>query len=94
MFHFSDEKLRIGNLPFGILVGKLRQLVGGATTSGQAPSAVIASHVSVLSGQPAVRPWPRPQPRKTLSAGQRKAIPMPGDASPAAEADDDHFKNF
>jgi methyl-accepting chemotaxis protein len=77
------------------MVGRLRQLVGGApTVSAPAPSPVRASHVTVFSSQPAARPQPRPQPHKSIGAGQRKAIPMPGDAKPAAEDDDDNFKNF
>ena len=59
-----------------------------------APSSVVASHLTVLGSQPARRPRPRPQLRKTLSAGQRKAIPMPGDANPVADDDDNNFKNF
>jgi len=77
------------------MVGQLRQLVGGAATvSAPTPSPVLASRVAVFSSQPAARPRPRPQPRKTLSAGQHKAIPMPGDTGPATDADDDNFKNF
>ncbi len=79
------------------MVGKLRELIGGAATgSSPTPAAVRASHVAVFSSPPAARPRPRPQPqpRKTLGAGQRKAIPMPGDADPAADVDDDNFKNF
>ena len=77
------------------MVGRLRQLVGGAVT-GPTPTAspMLASRVAVFSSQPAAaRPRPRPQPRKTLSAGQHKAIPMPGDTGPATDADD-NFKNF
>ena len=44
--------------------------------------------------QTAARPRPRSQPQKTLGTGQRKAIPMPGDAHPAVDVDDDNFKNF
>jgi methyl-accepting chemotaxis protein len=81
------------------MVGQLRQLVGGeeTVTTGTPPppaSPVRASHVAVFSSQPAVRSRPRPQPRKTLSAGQRKAIPMPGDTSPPVDVDDDNFKSF
>lgn len=79
------------------MVGKLRQLVGGAdiiSAVPSSPSVARASHVTVFSNQPAPRPRPRPQPHKSLSAGQRKAIPMPGDAHPAAEDDDENFKNF
>jgi hypothetical protein len=77
----------------------LRQLVGGASTSvlaapSPAPSPMISSHVAVFSSQPAARPRPRHPAQKTLSAGQRKAIPMPGDTSPAVDVDDDSFKNF
>ncbi len=81
------------------MVGQLRQLVGGAVTVTAAtppPSLVRASHVAVSISQPAARPRPRPrpQPQKTLGTGQRKAIPMPGDANPEVGVDDDHFKNF
>jgi methyl-accepting chemotaxis protein len=77
------------------MVGQLRQLVGGAATVyTPAPSSVVASHVAVFRSQPAARPRPRPQPHKTLTAGSRKAIPMPGDANPAVDVDDDNFKNF
>jgi hypothetical protein len=77
------------------MVGRLRQLVGGANTVlTPAPSPVIASHVAVFSSQPAARPRPRPQAHKALSAGQQKAIPMPGDTNPAADVDDHNFKNF
>ncbi len=78
------------------MVGKLRELVGGASTvSAVAPSPAPAraSHIAVFTSQPAARPRPRPQTQKTLGAGQRKAIPMPGDAHPA-EDDDANFKNF
>jgi methyl-accepting chemotaxis protein len=75
------------------MVGRLRQLVGGAATV-SAPAPALASHFAVFSSQPAARPRPRPQPQKTLGAGQRKAIPMPGDAKPAVDVDDDNFKNF
>jgi methyl-accepting chemotaxis protein len=81
------------------MVGKLRQLVGGASTAtvsrpSPAPSSVAPSHVAVFSSQSAVRPRPRPQAQKTLSPGQRRAIPMPGDSSPTVEVDDDNFKSF
>jgi methyl-accepting chemotaxis protein len=77
------------------MVGRLRQLVGGAATvSASAPAPALASHFAVFSSQPAARPRPRPQPHKTLGASQRKAIPMPGDANPAVDVDDDNFKNF
>ncbi|MCL4788683.1 MAG: hypothetical protein KJ070_18135 [Verrucomicrobia bacterium] len=78
------------------MVGKLRELVGGASTvSAVAPSPAPprASQIAVFTSQPAARPRPRPQPQKTLGTGQRKAIPMPGDANPA-EDDDANFKNF
>jgi len=87
------------------MVGRLRQLVGGANTSpasapGFAPGPVMPSHVSVFSTPAAPRTRPRPSAQRTLSAGrpgsegQRKAIPMPGDHNPAVEADDDNFKSF
>jgi methyl-accepting chemotaxis protein len=79
------------------MVGQLRQLVGGAVTVTAAtpPSSLVrASHVAVSISQPAARPRPRPQPQKTLGTGQRKAIPMPGDANPEVGVDDDNFKNF
>jgi methyl-accepting chemotaxis protein len=79
------------------MVGKLRQLVGGAVTVAALsppPSPTLASRVTVFSNRPAAPPRPRPQPQKTLGTGQRKAIPMPGDANPAGDVDDDNFKNF
>jgi methyl-accepting chemotaxis protein len=81
------------------MVGQLRQLVGGAgtpvaPTPSHAPSPVISSHVAVFSSQSTGRPRSRPQAQKTLGTGQRKAIPMPGDARAAGEVDDDNFKNF
>jgi len=79
------------------MVGKLRQLVGGADTVSVAPpspAVAHAAHVTVFSNQPAPRPRPRPQPHKSLGAGQRKVIPMPGDGHPAADEDDENFKNF
>ena len=79
------------------MVGQLRLLVGGTVTGATcAPAAAptLASHVTVFSSQPAPRPRPRPQPHKSIGAGQRKAIPMPGDAHPAADDDDENFKNF
>jgi len=79
------------------MVGKLRQLVGGASTVSAvtpSPAPARASHIAVFTSQPAARPRPRPQPHKSLGAGQRKAIPMPGDAHPPADEDDDNFKNF
>jgi methyl-accepting chemotaxis protein len=79
------------------MVGRLRQLVGGAVAvvaPPPSPSPALASHVTVFSSQPAPRPRPRPQPHKSLGAGQHKAIPMPGDAHPAGDVDDDNFKNF
>ncbi len=79
------------------MVGKLRQLVGGADTASvnpPAPPAAHASQVTVFSGQPVPRSRPRAQPHKSLAAGHRKAIPMPGDAHPVADDDDEHFKNF
>jgi len=77
-------------------VGRLRQLVGGDTAAPSPtpiPSTTRASRVTVFSRQPPAR-RPNSPPNKTLSAGQRKAIPMPGDARPAVEVDDDNFKNF
>jgi methyl-accepting chemotaxis protein len=77
------------------MVGRLRQLVGGATGFyTPAPSPMVASQVAVFSSQPVGRPRPRPQPQKTLSAGTRKAIPMPGDSGHSVDVDDDNFKNF
>ncbi len=79
------------------MVGTLHQLVGGEvteTTATPPPSPVRASRVAVSISQPAARSRPRPQPQKTLGPGQRKAIPMPGDAGSAADVDDDNFKNF
>ncbi len=81
------------------MVNRLRQLVGGATSapgpvSGHAPAPVVSSHVAVFSSQPVPRTRPRHPAQKTLSAGPRKTIPMPGDTTPASEVDDENFKNF
>ena len=79
------------------MVGRLRQLVGGAVTAAASPptpSLAHAAHVTVFSRQPAARSRPRPQPQRTLGTGPRKAIPMPGDADAAVDVDDDNFKNF
>jgi len=77
------------------MVGQLRQLVGGAEqVSTPPPAPRRASHAAVFSSQPTARPRPRPQPQKSLGTSQRKAIPMPGDAHPEVDADDDNFKNF
>jgi methyl-accepting chemotaxis protein len=81
------------------MVARLRQLVGGDATSpaparGHAPGSVLASHVAVFSSQPTPRARPRQSPQKSLSAGHRKAIPMPGDTNPASDVDDDNFKSF
>jgi hypothetical protein len=54
----------------------------------------MTSHVAVFSSQSAPRTRPRHPAPKNLGAGQRKAIPMPGDNHPAVEVDDDNFKNF
>jgi len=78
------------------MVGQLRQLVGGIVTveATLSSSPALASRVAVFSSQPVPRSRPRPQPRKSLGPGQRKAIPMPGDAKPAPDADDNNFQNF
>ncbi len=77
------------------MVVELRQLVGGeVTVTASTPSPARASRVEVFGNQPAARPRPRLQPQKTLSTGRRRAIPMPGDAKPAVQVDDDDFKNF
>jgi methyl-accepting chemotaxis protein len=77
------------------MVGRLRQLVGGGViVSPPTPAPVLPSRVSVYSHQPAAPPRPRAHQQKTLTAGQRKAIPMPGDTSAASDVDDDSFKNF
>jgi hypothetical protein len=55
---------------------------------------MMASHVAVFSSQPAPRTRPRQPAQKTLGAGHRKAIPMPGDTNPAGDVDDDNFKSF
>jgi methyl-accepting chemotaxis protein len=59
-------------------VAKLRQLVGGA------PVAVSASPASSA----------RLLPKMIPAITGRRAIPMPGDPAPRAEADDDNFRNF
>lgn len=87
------------------MVGQLRQLVGSSRTAAPstpaasptpAPVPVVgrASRITVSSSPPAATPQPRSHVPKTLSAGLRKAIPMPGDTSPQAGSDDEHFKNF
>jgi hypothetical protein len=79
------------------MVGQLRQLVGGTitgSTATPAPSTVLASRVAVFSSPSSARPRSRPQIQKTLTGVKRKAIPMPGDANPAGDIDDDNFKNF
>lgn len=86
------------------MVGQLRQLVGGANTAGSAtapptaspppPSAVRATRITVSSAPPNSASAPRPHPPKSLTSGHRRAIPMPGDTSPHAGSDDEHFKNF
>ncbi len=81
------------------MVGRLRQLVGGATAEPApapppAASPAFATRVTVSSGPSAARPQARAHARRTLSAGQRKAIPMPGDTDAGTEGDDDNFKNF
>ncbi len=83
------------------MVGQLRQLVGGTDTLSSptptptpTPSTVLASRVAVFSSPSSARPRSRPQIQKTLTGVRRKAIPMPGDANPAGEIDDDNFKNF
>lgn len=79
------------------MVGRLRQLVGGAdevAAAALAPAPVLASHFAVFSSQPGTRAHGRVQAAKPLGASQRKAIPMPGDAGRAVDVDDDHFKSF
>jgi methyl-accepting chemotaxis protein len=77
------------------MVGQLLQLVGGAAAVlDPTPSRARLSQVAVFTHQPAPRPRPRPQPNKSLGAGPRKGIPMPGDATPVADHDDDKFENF
>jgi methyl-accepting chemotaxis protein len=81
------------------MVGRLRQLVGGASTAvvptpSHLPSQVLSSHVAVFSSQSAPRSRARPQAQKRLNTGPRKAIPMPGDTGQSLETDDDNFKSF
>ncbi len=79
------------------MVGQLRQLVGGAGTLSADPppsSPTPSSRVNVSSRPHAARPRTRTQTHRTLSPGQRKAIPMPGDTGPTGNVDDDNFKNF
>jgi uncharacterized phage infection (PIP) family protein YhgE len=81
------------------MVGRLRQLVGGAAaapapTPGYAPAPVMSSHIAVFSNQPASRTRARHPAQRTLGAGHRKTIPMPGDTKPASDVDDDNFKSF
>jgi methyl-accepting chemotaxis protein len=77
------------------MVGQLRQLVGGAATmSAPTLSAAHPSRVTVSGSPPGARSRPRAHLPKPVTAGQRKAIPMPGDTSPALGDDDENFKNF
>jgi methyl-accepting chemotaxis protein len=77
------------------MVDRLRQLVGGAAAvPALIPPPARASHVAVFTSQSVPRPRSRPQPQKTLGTGPRKAIPMPGDANPDTDVDDDNFKSF
>src|SRR6185503_1468989 len=77
------------------MVGRLRQLVGGAVTvPAPTPSPARASHIDVFSSQSPKRQRSRAQPLKSLNASQRKAIPMPDDTARAAETDDDNFKSL
>jgi methyl-accepting chemotaxis protein len=77
------------------MVGRLRQLVGGAVTAvAPTPPPARVSHVAVFTRPPAPHPRPRLQHQKIPGTSRRKAIPMPGDAKPVADADDDNFKNF
>lgn len=81
------------------MVGRLRQLVGGAATSpvsapGLVAAPMMSSHVAVFTSRSAPRTRPRQPAQKSLSAGHRKAIPMPGDTSSAGDVDDDNFKSF
>ncbi len=97
----AAEELDVQAAALKDMVGQLRQLVGGASTTmapspSPTPRPVVSSHVAAFSSQPASRPRTRPraESQKTLSQGQRKAIPMPDDNRPAVEVDDDNFKNF
>ncbi len=97
----AAEELDVQAAALKDMVGQLRQLVGGASTTmapspSPTPRPVVSSHVAAFSSQPASRPRARPraESQKTLSQGQRKAIPMPDDNRPAVEVDDDNFKNF
>jgi methyl-accepting chemotaxis protein len=79
------------------MVGQLRELVGGATSTTPVSAApAMASRVAGPAASPVARPRPRTHtiPPKPLAAGQRKAIPMPGDTGTGTGSDDDNFKNF
>ncbi len=75
------------------MVGRLRQLVGGAAAVGRSISRRAHRSSRSRAVRPAAAAAPS-QPPKTLIASQRKAIPMPDDAAPSVDADDDNFKNF
>jgi methyl-accepting chemotaxis protein len=79
------------------MVGQLRELVGGATSAAPGPAAPApAPRVTGSIASPVVRSRPRTHTisPKPLVAGQRKAIPMPGDTDAGTGGDDDNFKNF
>ncbi len=85
-------------------VGQLRQLVGGGGGDGERPgtgqshatppSRPTPTRVSVSSSPSPLRNPARSHTARALSVNTRKAIPMPGDTSAGAGADDDHFKSF
>jgi methyl-accepting chemotaxis protein len=79
------------------IVGRLRRLVGGTATASSPepdPGPRIGSRVAVYTGPSAPRARSAAQPDKRLTAGPRRAIPMPGDVKPGVDPDDEHFKSF
>jgi len=77
------------------MVGRLRQLVGGAGTAlTLSPAPVPTSRVPPSIIASVTRPRLHPQHPKTPPVSPRRTIPMPGDPGPAGDADDGHFKNF
>ncbi|MBX3734927.1 MAG: MCP four helix bundle domain-containing protein [Verrucomicrobiae bacterium] len=77
------------------MVGQLRQLVGGITsTPGPAAPVAETSHYTLSSGPAASVPRPRSRGAKPLAGGGRKFIPMPGDSTGRGGGEDDNFRSF
>jgi methyl-accepting chemotaxis protein len=78
------------------MVARLQELVGGRNGFvglKPPPAPVITSHVAVFSAQPSGPSRPRPKMAKTLTGGQPKAIPMPGDTQ-HTDTEGENFKSF